>query len=139
MSKYQLTINGKTLTVSLIERTADRIRFEADGTVHDVSIKPVIEQRTAAPAQTRVTAPAAAPAASNGTKTDGAVCAPMPGLIVKIAVSEGQSVKSGDTLLVMEAMKMENNISSPCDGQISKIHVQPGNEVQARQVLVSFN
>jgi biotin carboxyl carrier protein len=64
--------------------------------------------------------------------------APMPGLVLRIAVLEGDSVKKGDALLVLEAMKMENIIKSPGDGLVSKIVVKPGQAVEKNQLLVVF-
>lgn len=64
--------------------------------------------------------------------------APMPGLIVQIAVEEGEEVKKGDKLLVLEAMKMENIIKSPGDGIVKKIRVENGESVEKKQVLIEF-
>ncbi|MEO6903182.1 MAG: acetyl-CoA carboxylase biotin carboxyl carrier protein subunit [Bacteroidia bacterium] len=64
--------------------------------------------------------------------------APMPGLVLDIRVSEGETVKSGDALLVLEAMKMENIIKSPTDGVIKKINVKTGVAVEKNQVLINF-
>ena len=64
--------------------------------------------------------------------------APMPGSIIEIAVKEGEVVKQGDTLLILEAMKMENIIKSPIDGSIQKLHIAKGNNVEKNQVLISF-
>jgi len=66
------------------------------------------------------------------------VKAPMPGLVLDIIVSEGAVVKKGDSLLVLEAMKMENNIKSPADGIIKKINVKKGMAVEKNQVLVNL-
>ena len=64
--------------------------------------------------------------------------APMPGLVLNIHVQEGDEVKKGDSILVLEAMKMENNIKSPVDGKIKKIHVSKGIAVEKAQILVSY-
>ena len=64
--------------------------------------------------------------------------APMPGLIINIAVAEGTEVKKGDTLLILEAMKMENVIKSPRDGKIKKVHAQLRHAVEKNQVMVEF-
>lgn len=66
------------------------------------------------------------------------VKAPMPGLIIDIALEAGQEVKKGDTLLILEAMKMENVIKCPADGTISKIHIKKGESVEKNQILVEF-
>jgi biotin carboxyl carrier protein len=64
--------------------------------------------------------------------------APMPGLVLDIKVNEGDEVKKGDTILVLEAMKMENNIKSPADGVVKKIGVKKGQAVEKNQVLINF-
>lgn len=66
------------------------------------------------------------------------VKAPMPGLIFDIKVKEGQEVKKGDTLMILEAMKMENILKSPGDGLIKNIKVQKGDSVEKNQVLIHF-
>jgi biotin carboxyl carrier protein len=64
--------------------------------------------------------------------------APMPGLVLRIPINEGDSVSKGEGLLVLEAMKMENSIKAPGDVVVSKIHVKPGQAVEKNQLLVSF-
>lgn len=64
--------------------------------------------------------------------------APMPGMVLNILVAEGNEVKKGDVLLVLEAMKMENMLKSPTDGIIKKIAVQKGNAVEKNQLLIQF-
>lgn len=64
--------------------------------------------------------------------------APMPGMVLNILVHEGNEVKKGDVLLVLEAMKMENMLKSPTDGIIKKIAVQKGNAVEKNQLLIQF-
>lgn len=66
------------------------------------------------------------------------VNAPLPGLIVELSVKEGQSVKSGDKLLVLEAMKMENSIISPVTGTIEKILVKVGDSVNGKQLMITI-
>lgn len=66
------------------------------------------------------------------------VKAPMPGLVLRVLVEEGQEVKKGDSLIVLEAMKMENMIKSPGDGKVSKIRINPGQAVEKNQVLIQF-
>ncbi len=64
--------------------------------------------------------------------------APMPGLIINVSVNAGDEVKKGDTLLILEAMKMENVIKSPRDGKIKKVNVQLRNPVEKNQVMLEF-
>jgi biotin carboxyl carrier protein len=65
--------------------------------------------------------------------------APMPGLVLNVLVKEGEEVKKGDSLLVLEAMKMENMIKSPTDGTIKKVEVKQGDKVEKNEMLISFN
>ena len=64
--------------------------------------------------------------------------APMPGLVLSVLVAEGDEVKKGDSLLVLEAMKMENMIKSPTDGMIKKVAIKQGDKVEKNEVLINF-
>ena len=118
-------------------------------TVNGVSYDVVVEEVGAEAAQTPVAAPApvaAAPKAAPAVKAfpaapQGAVAvkAPMPGTIMKVNVTAGQAVKKGDVLCVLEAMKMENDISAPQDGVVASVNVQKGASVQGEEVLVTLN
>lgn len=95
------------------------------------------------PGMARVPAPlpSAAPAKAVGGENvdENKVCrSPINGIVVKIAAQAGQQIQPGDTLFVLEAMKMETNITAPVAGKISKINVAAGDGVQAGQVLVEF-
>ncbi|HEX7412911.1 MAG TPA: acetyl-CoA carboxylase biotin carboxyl carrier protein subunit, partial [Bacteroidia bacterium] len=65
--------------------------------------------------------------------------APMPGLVLTILVEEGQDIKKGDTLIVLEAMKMENSLKSPADGKVKKVCVKKGLAVEKGQILIEFH
>ena len=111
-------------------------------TVNGVAYDVVVEEVGGAPAQAPVAAPAAAPApkaAPAGNAGAVAVKAPMPGTIMKVNVAPGQAVKKGDVLCVLEAMKMENDISAPQDGTVASVNVQKGASVQSEEVLVTLN
>jgi len=97
----------------------------------------------AAPAAAPKAAVAAAPAAAPAPKAASAaaasvVAAPLPGIVKQILVAEGQAVKNGDTVLVMEAMKMENNITAEADGTVTKILTEVGSQVQSGQALIEI-
>jgi biotin carboxyl carrier protein len=66
------------------------------------------------------------------------ILAPMPGLVIDVSVKEGASIKKGDPLIVLEAMKMENILKSPVDGIIKKVNVSKGSIVEKNQVLIQF-
>ena len=76
--------------------------------------------------------------ATNGIKNVASVEAPMPGLILEISVKEGQQVRENDSLLILEAMKMENSITSPRDGVVKSISVKQGDAVEKKQILLTF-
>ena len=101
-----------------------------------VSAAPVV---AAAPAPAAVPAPAAAPVAAEpapAADTDGTLLlAPMPGMIVKYQVNEGDSVKMGDAVVVLEAMKMENSLTAPADGVVKCIKFASGDSVAKGAVL----
>ena len=128
MKKYNITVNGNTYEV-LVEE------------VGGVASAPVSVPTFSAPAA--AAAPAAAPkaAAPVASASAGAnkVVAPMPGTILDVKVSVGQSVKKGDVICVLEAMKMENDIPAPCDGVIASVNVQKGASVSANDVIASLN
>ena len=97
-------------------------------TVNGVAYNVTVEEGTGAPvaAAAPVAAPAAAPA-------------PMPGNILDVKVKAGDSVKAGDTLLILEAMKMENEISAPQDGTIASVNVRKGDVVNSGDLLITMN
>ncbi|MDR3216518.1 MAG: biotin/lipoyl-binding protein [Clostridiaceae bacterium] len=114
MRKFNVTVNGNVYEVEVEETGAVAAPVQAAAPVAAAAPAPtaVVAPKPAAPA-----APAAkkAEAPANGTK----VACPMPGTVVGVKVSNGQTVKKGQTLLVLEAMKMENEISSPADGVVT--------------------
>ena len=89
--------------------------------------------KAAAPAPKAAPAPAAAPAGKGET-----INAPMPGNILDVRVQNGQAVNSGDILMILEAMKMENEIIAPCAGTVSNLSVQKGSTVSSGQLLCSI-
>lgn len=122
--KYKVTLNGKTYEVEV---------EETDAVLVSVSDAVPAAAPPAAPAAPAPVAPApAAPAAADGFK----VLAPMPGTILAMNVAVGQAVKTGEILLVLEAMKMENEITAPSDGIVKQILVQKGSTVDTDAALV---
>lgn len=123
MKYYNITVNGVAYSVSVEETAA--------------GAAPVTAAPVAAPAAPKVApAPAAAPKAAAGAVT---VKAPMPGNILDVKVAAGASVKAGDVLVILEAMKMENEIVAPQDGTVASINVNKGDTVNSGDVLVSMN
>lgn len=123
MRRFHITVNGKAYDVSV-----DEVGGAAP------SIAPAAPAAPAA-APAPKAAPAAAPAAAAGATK---VNAPMPGTIMDIKVKAGDSVKEGDVLMVLEAMKMENDIVAPAAGKVAGIHVNKGDSVNSNDLLVSI-
>ena len=121
-----------------------KYKVNVNGTNYEIGIELMSESeaaasKTAAPAPAPAPAPAAAPAAAAAPVSgDGKlVTCPMPGTILDVKVSEGQQVKSGDVLMILEAMKMENEIMAPCDGQVTAV-VAKGTTAQTGMVLCTI-
>lgn len=134
--KYVATINGKKYEVEVEKleayKSLDRNGVAAPAAPVLPASAPV--QRPAAPAPAPVAA-APAPAPAGATTVE----APMPGKILNIKVSEGQAVKFGEVVVIMEAMKMETEIVAPADGTVSKILVKAGDSVDTGAALVALN
>ena len=116
------------------------LRITVNGVAYDVQVEEL--GADAAPAAAAAPAPAAAPkAAPKKAAAVGAgekVAAPMPGTIVSVNVSDGQAVKKGDVLVVLEAMKMENEIKAPIDGTVTSVAVNKGESVDTGATLVTI-
>lgn len=126
MKNYTITVNGKVYEVTVEEGFSG----QAQGGAAPVSAP-------AAPLNTpKAPAPAAPQAAAAGAVT---VSAPMPGKILDIRVGAGQAVKRGDVLMILEAMKMENEIMAPRDGVVASVNVTKGATVNTGDLLVSLN
>ena len=125
--KYKVTLNGRTYEVEVEAGKAMLLdEYEAIApSAAPAAVAPAPVAAAAAPA-----APAAAPVAGE------AVSAPMPGTILKVNVSAGQKVKSGDVLVVLEAMKMENEIMAPKDGTVAQVATSKGASVNTGDTLV---
>ena len=116
MKYYNITVNGVAYSVSVEETAA--------------GAAPVAAAAPAAPAAPKAApAPAAAPKAAAGAAGAVAVKAPMPGNILDVKVKAGASVKAGDVLVILEAMKMENEISTPIDGVVKEVYVNETDKV----------
>ena len=152
MKKYQFEIEGREYDVVVESFESDRAAVRVDGTLYNVQVQSETAKASQPASRSRdisaeggesssgqpsvVTGPPepqASPAPSGG---GGVVAAPMPGLITAVLVSQGDSVSAGQTLLRMEAMKMENEIPSPIDGVVKEVKVSEGDEVQENHVMV---
>ena len=113
-----------------------KYRVNVNGTVYEVELEEITGAAPAASVATPAAAPAPAPAAApaGGEK----VCAPRPGNILAVNVSNGSAVKKGDVLMILEAMKMENEIMAPCDGTVTSVSVTKGAAVESGALLCTI-
>lgn len=103
-------------------------KVTVNGNVYEITLE-IIDK-----ADIKTPAAPVAPAAAGATT----ITAPMPGTILKVNVANGQAVKKGDVLMVLEAMKMENEIMAPADGTVSSVNVNAGASVEAGSVLCTL-
>ena len=115
MKKYRVNVNGSLYEIEIEEMDASAAK------------------RAPATAPAPAAKPAAAPVGA-GTKVN----APMPGTILDVKVQAGQSVKRGQVLVILEAMKMENEIQAPCDGKITGVNVRKGDSVETAALLCTI-
>ena len=135
MAKYVVTLNGKNYEVEVEKNTAKITNTTA------AAAPAAAPAPKAAPAPAPVAAPAPAPAPApvaaapaGGTN----VTAPMPGTVLNVVAPVGTAVKAGDVILILEAMKMENDIVAPCDGTVASVAAK-GTSVNTDDVLASLS
>jgi biotin carboxyl carrier protein len=130
MKEYKFKINGKDYAVAIGEADGKMLTVNVNGADYQVELENAPVAAPAAPVAAAAPAPAAAPAAA--PKASGAgttIKSPLPGIIISIDVKEGQAVKRGQKVAVIEAMKMENDILAEGDGTITAIHARKGDSV----------
>ncbi len=128
--KYKVTLNGRTYEVEVEQGKAMLTdEYEAYAPAPAAPAAPA----AAAPAAPAAPAPAAAPAV---TAAGEPVNSPMPGTILRVEVAQGAAVKEGQLLVVLEAMKMENEILAPKDGTVAQVVVQKGSHVETGSPLI---
>ena len=152
MKQYKYTINGAQYDVTIDSIVGSKAKVEVNGVPFEVEMhgSSLVEEdlptmstegapaRAAAPAAPAAAPAAAAPAAKSGPGAGTPVKAPLPGVVTKILVAEGQAVKKGETVLVLEAMKMENNITAEADGAVTGICVAAGDSVMEGTTLLTI-
>ena len=143
MKSYKFKINGKDYQVSIGEAEGKMLSVNVNGADYQVELEQAPAAVPAAPvaaapaqaAPAEAPKPAAAPApAGAGEKVN----SPLPGVIIEVSVKEGQAVKAGQKVAVLEAMKMENEISAPKDGTVTAIHVAKGDSILEGAPIVTI-
>lgn len=125
MKRFNITVNGKAYDVAVEE-------VGAGAPVAAAPVAAPAPAPAAAPAAAPAPAPAADPANVEGTK----VVAPMPGTILDVKVAVGDTVSEGQTVAVLEAMKMENDIPATAAGKVASVNVRKGDTVNSNDVIV---
>lgn len=145
---YSVVVDGKTRQVSMVKVGPNRSHLLVDALSREVDLRKdnglcavFVDgyQHSVEVVDFHLAELKKAAGVSHTAKMARELKAPMPGLTLKLAVSEGQTVKKGDTLIILEAMKMENLIRATGDGTVNKIHVSPGTLVEKGQTLIEFN
>jgi biotin carboxyl carrier protein len=146
MPDYKVLVNGKPYEVSIGRITDERADVTVNGKGFTVQIE--APQRAASKTPRIETKPHVVSAAESPDKTSppdkvaktgkGDILAPLPGLMLKVLVKEGDSVTEGQTVAIMEAMKMENEIEAPVSGLVSKIAVSPGENVLENALIMKI-
>lgn len=125
MKKLKITLNGKSYEVDVEILQDDAPSMPYMPTIANVAAP--------APTAVSVAAPKAAPAAGGNAFT-----APMNGVVIEVSVKAGDTVKSGQIIVVLEAMKMKTNITSDRDGKVASVNISPNDSVEAGQVMLTF-
>jgi len=154
MGRYRLTISDKTFEVEVLGVQGEQARVLVNGRTYEVKYQPLAPGAAPAPtppAPARVTpprpaapVPPASPVSPPSEKPaaagePGAVTAPMPGSILDVLVKVGDQVQVGDTVVKLEAMKMENDLQSPITGVVKDVRVSKGDNVSVGEVLVTVS
>lgn len=147
MKKYTFDINGSTFNVVINSVSGDTANVTVNGVNYHVGIRnnaiadvqEYVQTASAAPAvqaaPVQAQAAPAAPAASGNAKT---VKAPLPGVVIAVKVNVGDAVKPGQTVAVLEAMKMENDILAECAGTVTAINVNQGDSILEGAPIVTI-
>lgn len=141
MKEYKYTINGKKYEVTIgdIEENIANVKVNGEDYKVEMEKQPEPEKKKVVVrpiAKPVATAPAASQNSGSKINVANAIKAPLPGVVTEIKVAIGDSVKAGDTVVVLEAMKMANNLNTEKDGKVTAILVQPGESVMEDTPLV---
>lgn len=133
MKTYKMKINGNSYEVAVKDMNGQNVEVEVNGQAYTVELAEAPKAEKPKPVAPRPAAPAAAPSAAPAPRpaagAAGATKSPLPGTVLSVNVTAGQTVKAGDVAIVLEAMKMENNISCGKDGVVKAVYVQKGDNV----------
>jgi len=121
---YSLVVNGQSVDANIYFEDTWQVLFQ--GTLYSAIVEDEREKSLKAALSGRV-----------ADHVDFLLKAPMPGMVISIPVMEGQEVRKGDVLAVLESMKMQNELRSPRDGKVTRLRVRPGDRVEQREIMLS--
>ena len=140
MNRYTVTVGGTPYQVTLLSKDGTSLSFSCEGTEYHVTVASARDRVVSRHASPLSVPP---PSSSQGatpsqpaSQVAGAITAPIPGIVSALKVSVGDSVAKGDTVVIIEAMKMENPIRALCAGVVTELLVKVGEEVQAGKILL---
>ncbi len=144
MNEFKIKINGNDYAVAIKDTDDDKAVVSVNGAEYQVELERKIQvkkvqkiEQPTIPVNAAPSAPKAAPRPVGGSGS--AVTTPLPGVILDVYVKEGDAVKAGQKVMMLEAMKMENIIEAETDGTVSKIHARKGDSVLEGDVLLEIS
>ncbi|MFO8182952.1 MAG: biotin/lipoyl-containing protein [Candidatus Aegiribacteria sp.] len=144
MPEYKITVNGTTYTVNIGRITDDSVDVTLDGRTYKVDVEAPLRKASKTPVLSRRRAVFNAAEVPDRTSPPGAhvdggvVLAPLPGIILKVMVREGDTVAEGQPVAIMEAMKMENELEAPRSGKVERVMVSEGENVLENAVIMKI-
>ncbi len=143
MKKFKFTIQGNSYDVEILNFEDNTAEIDVNGTVYKVEVEQEVKKvKTPKLVRTKVEPSAGGDIAKTSRPSErkgvGVIKAPLPGTIIEVKVKTGDKVKMGDKLLIMEAMKMENNINSDREGTITDVKIKAGDAVLEGDLLVEI-
>ena len=143
MKEYKYTINGNKYEVAINSINDNIANVVVNGEEYEVQMEkepePAKKKVVVRPVAQPEAETASAPTSTNKVDLNNAVKSPLPGVITEIKVKVGDEVKAGDTVVVLEAMKMENDIVAPEDGTVASINAAVGSAVEAGETIATLN
>ena len=141
MKEYKYTIDGNKYEVAINEVSDTTAKVTVNGEEYTVEWEKPVEEKPVIKVQPVAAKPAAAPAAAPAARpaapvSGNAIKTPLPGVIIDVKVKSGDTVKKGDTVVILEAMKMENTINADRDGKVVSVQVAKGDTVADGAVLI---
>jgi len=139
MKNFRFRIHDNNYNVKIVTHEKNNIELEVNGTAYSVTMKEEIKKPKTPTLVRSASKDPSAPLNMNASAGKAKIVAPIPGVVLSIDVKIGDVIKVGDRLLVLEAMKMENNITAEKSGTVSAIHIVKGQQVLQNELLIELS